>query len=138
MSDSVPVFGAPLEGREHRPRAAVYAVIRDAALRIAAVRTSLGFLLPGGGLERGETLVDCLRRELREECARPIAIERQIGLALEFFETREGAFEGRHVFFEARFVGEPKGVAEYELAWLEHERARELLHHRSHAWALDQ
>lgn len=138
MSDSVPVFGAPLTGRAHRPRAAVYAVIRDASLRIAAVRTSLGLFLPGGGLERGETLVQCLRRELQEECARPAAIDRQIGMALEFFETQEGAFEGRHVFFEARFVGGPKGVAEYELLWLEQDQARELLHHRSHAWALDQ
>jgi 8-oxo-dGTP diphosphatase len=137
MSDSVPVFGAPLEGREHRPRAAVYAVIRDAERRVAAVRTSLGLMLPGGGLERGETLLECLRRELREECARPVAIERQIGLALEFFETAEGAFEGRHVFFEARFVGEPNGTAEYELVWLEPAAAASALHHRSHAWALD-
>jgi 8-oxo-dGTP diphosphatase len=137
MSDSVPVFGAPLEGREHRPRAAVYAVIRDAAGRIAAVKTSLGLLLPGGGLERGETLVECLRREVREECARPVAIDRQIGLALEFFETLEGAFEGRHVFFEGRFVGEPNGTPEYELVWLEPAEAKAGLHHRSHAWALD-
>jgi len=137
LSDSVPVFGAPLEGREHRPRAAVYAVIRDAQRRVAAVRTSLGLLLPGGGLERGETLVQCLRREVSEECARPVAIDRQIGLAVEFFETAEGAFEGRHVFFEARFVGEQNGAAEHELVWLEPERARELLHHKSHGWALD-
>jgi 8-oxo-dGTP diphosphatase len=134
----VPVFGEPLAGREHRPRAAVYAVIRDAERRVAAVRTSLGLLLPGGGLERGETIVECLKRELREECARPVAIDRQIGLALEYFETTEGAFEGRHVFFEARFVGGANGVAEYELVWLEPESARELLHHRSHGWALDQ
>jgi 8-oxo-dGTP pyrophosphatase MutT (NUDIX family) len=137
MADSVPVFGAPLEGREHRPRAAVYAVIRDAERRIAAVKTSLGLLLPGGGLERGETLVECLRRELREECARPVAIERQIGLALEFFATAEGAFEGRHVFFEARFVGAPNGAAEYELVWLDPATAASALHYRSHAWALD-
>ena len=137
MSDSVPTFGAPIDGREHRPRAAVYAVIRDVQRRIAAVRTSLGLLLPGGRLERGETLVQCLRRELQEECARPAAIDRQIGLALEFFETQEGAFEGRHIFFEARFVGEPKGEAEYELVWLEPADARALLHHKSHAWALD-
>ncbi len=138
MNDSVPVFGAPLDGREHRPRAAVYAVIRDAERRVAAVRTSLGLLLPGGGLERGETILECLKRELREECARPVAIERQIGLALEYFETAAGAFEGRHVFFEARFVGARSGAAEYELVWLEPDSARELLHHRSHAWALDQ
>ncbi len=138
MSDSVPVFGAPLEGREHRPRAAVYAVIRDAQRRVAAVKTSLGLLLPGGGLERGETLVQCLRRELQEECARPAAIDRQLGMALEYFETLEGAFEGRHFFFEARFVGELSGAAEYELVWLEPDQARELLHHRSHAWAIDQ
>jgi 8-oxo-dGTP diphosphatase len=134
----VPVFGAPLDGREHRPRAAVYAVIRDAERRVAAVRTSLGLLLPGGGLEKGETIVECLRRELLEECARPVAIDRQIGLAFEYFETLEGAFEGRHIFFEARFVGDSRGVAEYELVWLEPAEARQLLHHKSHAWALDQ
>lgn len=138
MSDSVPVFGAPLEGREHRPRAAVYAVVRDREGRVAAVRTGLGLLLPGGALERGETLVQCLRRELQEECARPAAIDRQIGLAVEFFATQEGAFEGRHVFFEARFVGDVSGTPEYELVWLEPGQARELLHHKSHAWALDQ
>ncbi|HTO54601.1 MAG TPA: NUDIX domain-containing protein [Myxococcota bacterium] len=137
MIDSVPSFGAPLEGREHKPRAAVYAVIRDPQGRIAAVKTSLGLLLPGGGLERGETLLDCLKRELREECARPVAIDRQIGMALEFFETLEGAFEGRHVFFEARFLGPPDGPAEYELTWLEPEIAGSQLHHRSHAWALE-
>jgi len=137
MSDSVPVFGAPLDGREYRPRAAVYAVIRDAERRVAAVKTSLGLLLPGGGLERGETLVECLKRELREECARPVAIDRQIGLAVEYFATEEGAFEGRHVFFEARFVGGPNGSAEYEVVWLEPESAPAQLHHKSHAWALD-
>ncbi|MFI5316532.1 MAG: NUDIX domain-containing protein [Myxococcota bacterium] len=137
MSESVPVFGTPLAGREHRPRAAVYAVIRDAERRVAAVRTSLGLLLPGGGLERGETIVECLKRELREECARPVALDRQIGLALEFFETSEGAFEGRHVFFDARFVGARNGAAQHELIWLEPANAHEQLHHRSHAWALD-
>jgi 8-oxo-dGTP diphosphatase len=137
VSDSVPIFGAPIQGREHRPRAAAYAVIRDAEGRVAAVRTGLGLLLPGGRLERGETLVECLRRELREECARPTAIDRQLGLAFEYFETGEGAFEGRHVFFAARFVGPANGEAEYELVWLEPGSAAELLHHRSHAWALD-
>jgi 8-oxo-dGTP diphosphatase len=137
LSDSVPVFGAPIEGREHRPRAAVYAVIRDAERRVAAVRTSFGLLLPGGRLERGETPIECLRRELREECARPTAIDRQLGLAFEYFETAEGAFEGRHVFFEARFVGPANGEAEHELVWLEPASAGELLRHRSHAWALD-
>ena len=138
MSDAVPTFGAPLEGREHRPRAAVYAVIRDEAGRIAAVKTSRGLILPGGGLERGETLLECLKRELREECARPFAIDRQLGFALEFFENADGAFEGRHVFFEARFLGERNGPSEYEVEWLDPATAAEQLHYRSHAWALEQ
>ena len=137
MADPVPFFGAPEDGRAHQPRAAVYAVIRDAQGRIAAVKTSLGLLLPGGGLERGETLLECLKRELREECGRPVAIDRQLGMAWQYYVVGDGAFEGRHVFFSARFVGEPNGPAEYELHWLDPATAAEQLYHRSHAWALE-
>ena len=46
-------------------------------------------------------------------------------------------YEGRHAFFAARFAGEPSGVAEYELEWLEPDRSATRCFHASHAWAVE-
>jgi 8-oxo-dGTP diphosphatase len=136
LSAPVPEFGERVPGRCYRLRRAVYAVIRADDGRIATVRTRRGHLLPGGGIEGDETPEQGLEREVREECARALAIERRLGEAVQWFRAREGDFEGRHVFFAARFASEPSGEGEHELVWLEPERAAELFVHASHAWAI--
>jgi 8-oxo-dGTP diphosphatase len=54
------------------PRIRVSAILRREE-RILLIRQEKGaheyWLLPGGGVNAGETLVDAVRRELREECA---------------------------------------------------------------------
>ena len=54
------------------PRIRVSAILRRED-RILLIRQEKGaheyWLLPGGGVNAGETLVDAVRRELREECA---------------------------------------------------------------------
>lgn len=54
------------------PRLRVSAILRRED-RILLIRQEKGnreyWLLPGGGVNAGETLIDAVRRELREECA---------------------------------------------------------------------
>ena len=42
--------------------------------RLACVPMHLGYLLPGGGIEAGESREDCIRRECLEETGRTVTI----------------------------------------------------------------
>jgi 8-oxo-dGTP diphosphatase len=130
------VFGERVPGRRYVVRRAAYAVIRGPEGRIATVKTRRGHFLPGGGIEAGETDESGLEREIREECARALAIARRIGEAVQWFGASRGWFEGHHVFFAGSFASEPSGPAEHELVWLAPARARALLFHASHVWAI--
>ena len=136
MSTAPLVFGERVPGRRYVVRRAAYAVIFNAEGLVATVKTRRGHFLPGGGIEAGETDESGLVREVREECARAIAIARRIGEVVQWFGASRGWFEGHHVFFAGSFASEPSGEGEHELIWLPPERARTLLFHASHAWAI--
>jgi hypothetical protein len=55
VTSAIPEFGTATAGTEYRPRHGGYAVIWGAAGNVAAVATSFGLALPGGGEEDGET-----------------------------------------------------------------------------------
>ena len=137
MSGAPAEFGARVPGPAYRVRRAVYAVIDDGEGRVATVPGRLGQLLPGGGVDAGETLEAALARECREECARAIALGPALGEALQWFEVDGQGFEGRHAFFAARFVGPPEGTAEYETEWLDPPAFRARCFRASHAWAVE-
>jgi ADP-ribose pyrophosphatase YjhB (NUDIX family) len=73
----------------------VRALVRDENGRILLIRHSYvpGWLLPGGGVERGETAEDAVIRELREESG-VIATERPVLFGL---YCNEAQFSGDHV-----------------------------------------
>jgi 8-oxo-dGTP pyrophosphatase MutT (NUDIX family) len=136
LEAKIQMFGERVPGRSYTVRRAAYAVIFGAEGRVATVKTRRGHFLPGGGIERGESDESGLVREVREECAREIALARCIGEAVQWFRASRGYFEGHHVFFAGRFASEPSGRGEHELVWLEPARAVELFFHASHAWAI--
>ena len=137
MSAPVPTFGAKTPGRRYVVRRAAYAVIWSAEGRVATVKTRRGHFLPGGGIEAGETDEIGLIREVREECARALAMGPRIGEAIQWFGASRGFFEGHHVFFAGSFSSEASGEGEHELVWLGLESARALLYHASHLWAIE-
>lgn len=136
LGAKIQMFGERLPGRSYTVRRAAYAVIFRDDGRVATVKTRRGHFLPGGGIERGESDEAGLAREVREECARDVALARCIGEAVQWFRASRGFFEGHHVFFAGRFASEPSGRGEHELVWLEPERAAASLFHASHAWAI--
>ncbi|MDZ4159680.1 MAG: A/G-specific adenine glycosylase [Anaerolineaceae bacterium] len=97
------------------------AVIQRGKQTLIARRPSTGFLggmweFPGGKLEPGETLAECLQRELREELGVQVAVELPLGVyrhAYTHFRVTLHAFACRLL------NGEPQPVKASELTWVE-------------------
>lgn len=131
-------FGDRITGVRYELRPAAYAVIRDSAGKVAVVRSRESYFLVGGGSQHGEPPEQTIAREAVEECAREIAIERQIGGAIQYFDADGTHFEMHAMFMEAHFATERRGEAEHELAWLPPDTALSAMHHECHAWAVGQ
>jgi 8-oxo-dGTP diphosphatase len=135
----IPEFGQAVTGAEYALRPGGYALIFDAAGRVAVVATPLGLSLPGGGQEGAESPEDAAVRETGEECALRIVLGRRVGVADELvFAADEGRhYRKRCVFILADVAGQT-GAAEpdHELRWLTPERAAADLLHGSHRWAV--
>ena len=72
---------------------------------------------PGGKCDEGETLVECLRREIREELDANIGVGSEI-LAVTH-EYPERIVELR--FFECELIGEPTAMLGQEMRWVRRE-----------------
>ena len=77
---------------------------------------------PGGKCEPGESLADCLRRELQEELGADAAIGEEI-----FTVTHDYAEKSVELHFLAcRLTGEPTPLLEQEMRWVAREDLRTL------------
>lgn len=72
----------PVPGRRYHDRPGAYAIIRDGR-RVLLARTE-GLLLPGGGIDPGESVIQALHREVYEETGWRIAPVRRLGVFVEY------------------------------------------------------
>lgn len=141
MGESLPrteIFGHLVENVTYEHRPAAYAVIRDSKGMAAAVQARLGYFLPGGGTEAGETPEATVIREIREELACSARITGKLGEALQYFSVDGRFYRTPAVFFFAELTGEAEGDSEYALCWLEPHELEKAFFHESHAWAAAQ
>lgn len=91
------------DNSQHEFRLAVKGVILDKENKLALAGTRYS-LLPGGGVEEGESLVEALIREVREEIGCDIEIIKEIAVTEEFRDKIKRHQETH--FFLVNVVGE--------------------------------
>ena len=77
---------------------------------------------PGGKCDAGETLADCLKRELREELAVEAAIEDEIFTTTHSYPDRAVELH----FFRCALLGEPEPQIGQQMRWVRREELRRL------------
>jgi 8-oxo-dGTP diphosphatase len=135
-------FGERKPSVSYRNRKSVYAVILDKQTSKVAVmlHNKKGFL-PGGGLKLSETLIECLKRECLEETGFTLNIEKYIGSAKQYFQSRQNEYIMNEGSYYAGTFGEfiiQPVDDDHELVWMDIEEAEKILFHRSHIWAVQE
>ena len=122
-------------------RPSAYAIVPGDEGRLALVRTTKGWFLPGGGIEPGESPADAVVREVREECGLGLEPGKELGRASEIVrsETEDTWFEKRCTFVLAAVgaLGLDCSEDHHALTWLVPEAAVGLFVHESHRWAIE-
>ncbi|MEP6620883.1 MAG: NUDIX domain-containing protein [bacterium] len=136
----VPVFGVPPADGRRTIRPSAYAVIANQDDMVAVVKTPRGIFLPGGGIDRGESVEAAIIREVREECGLVVTVGVWNTRAIEhlYSAEEETQFEKRSTFHVAMICGAPVDPIEpdHELIWLPSAAALSALSPPSHSFAI--
>lgn len=135
-----PIFGYKDNRLEYQSRESCYAVIFDAKKQqVATIKTAAkGYFLPGGGVEDGETLEECLIRELLEETGYQVKINSSIGKAQRYFVTSQNEpILNIGNFFIANFITKVREPIDedHKLKWISLDET-DYFFHEHHAWAV--
>ncbi len=135
-------FGEKLVGVEYRDRVGAYAIIFDEKLKVPVVRTSTGHFLLGGGIDEGESHLDCIRRECLEEAGLAVEVGPLIGKGDKYHwsDTLGYYMHGVGYFYLARSLGQVAAPqeADHELVWMDAEQCIASLFLEHQAWAVEQ
>ena len=135
-------FGEKREGYTYTDRPGAYAIIFNEKKQIAIVETPTGFFLPGGGIEKGESPEQALKREIQEEIGMKTKIISKLGEAAQFLYSRieKRAFNKLGHFFIAELVGPPGEATETEhwLLWMTEKDALKKLNHEFQRFMIQQ
>ncbi len=131
------IFGERIDGVEYQLRPGSYVVIQHEG-RVAIVKATSGYCLPGGGQEPGETPEDAAIRECWEEVGLRVKLIRSLGYAeqLAYGIPEERYFQKQCTFFLAELADSERGQGEHdhELHWMTMDDALKQLVHESERW----
>lgn len=107
------------------PTVGVFAAIFDDQRRVVCVKRAYGprnWTIPGGGMEKGESPVDALRREVEEETGYIVQVTRLVGVYSAPFRN------DLVLMFEAETIGQSEWHPNDEIAQVGFFRRDELPH----------
>ncbi|MFD2729496.1 NUDIX hydrolase [Enterococcus camelliae] len=139
---SEPIFGKREPGKIYKKRVGAYVVIsRNQKQEVILVQAPNGaYFLPGGEIEKDETHLDTIRREMLEEVGFEVFVGEFLGKAVEYFYSshRDTYYEHPGFFYVVDHwskLAEPTEKTN-QLLWTTPEDAMLLLKRGSHRWAL--
>jgi len=133
------IFGEKKEKIEYINRIGVYGIAFNNDGKIALIKTSGGYFLPGGGIENSESHRMCLHREFMEETGYEISIGKYIGKASLYHITKTYQYmNGTGCFYIVKLKEKVSDNIEkdHELLWKEPKECVENLFLKHQAWAI--
>lgn len=139
--EEIPQFGSRMPGVRYGDRPSAYGIAINAADRVLACRRSRGrLLLPGGGVELGETTLAALHREVAEETGHRVLDAREICRARQFHgqRVRKPPVNKLCHFFAISVEHDPTMLTEedHQPVWLGAQELMTTLTFESHRYAL--
>jgi len=130
-------FGEKIKGVEYFVRPGSYGIcLKDECVGVIKSSVFDKYFLIGGGIEKGETEIEALRREAIEEIGFEIEILEKIGAATDYFYAE---FDRKYIAKECNFhrieLAEKieTTTAVSRLVWITKDEL-ENMYHKSHQW----
>ena len=136
----IPQFGICRSDVTYRERPSAYGLIRDDRGHLLVCRTPQRFMLPGGGIDPGETPVEAMTREVTEETGLVAVEAHLLCRANQYVEKANGkpSVNKLGYFFVADV--EDRGLEplddDHECLWLPIDEAQKILSHEAHIWVV--
>jgi 8-oxo-dGTP diphosphatase len=138
--ETIPQFGEARPGILYRERPSAYGLILDEDGHLLVCRTPRLVVLPGGGIDPGETPEAAMVREVAEETGLVVTSAKLLCRADQYVErmSAKPCVNKLGYFFLAS--AEDRGLApeddDHECLWLEMAEAQDILSHPAHCWAV--
>ena len=131
------VFGKQ-EQQQYLDRSGAYLIAIEHN-KLAVVKTPKGYFLPGGGLENGESDVQCIKRECLEEIGCEVQVQNFVCSAEKFVQHPTlGYFHPIQRFYCGK-IGEKRQLpkeTDHHFEWLDWQKAQNSLFVDMQNWAV--